>query len=208
MASISLFLPYIRTVAEGCPDLIIEQQIQHTIADFCERSLCLKTEKTIDLVANTASYNVAPAVGTEVVKILNLYVDGKPIDTTSVDEMDESVPDWRTRTGTVIGYLQDSHEDVLLVYIPTSDITGGIRFRYAYRPSILTTDFPDMLYERWFEGILAGAKARVFSITGKPWSDPAQASYLFGMYENAVGAAAAMGAKQFGRAPLRVRACP
>lgn len=206
--NISVFLSYIATSIEGVPDPLIEQQTRHTLADFCERSLVLKTEKTANLVSGTATYNITPDTDTQVVKVLSVYVDGEPISQTSVEELDESVADWRTATGVIDGYLLTSHEDVQFVRIPDSSITAGIRYRYAYRPDIAAVTFNDMLYERWFEGIMAGIKARLFMISGKPWSDPAQAGYYRGIYEDAIGAAAAMGAKQFGSIALRVRACP
>ncbi len=206
--NISVFLPYVSTAVEGAPDVLIEQQLRHTIADFCERSLVLKTEKTANLVAGTSTYTITPDAGTQVVKIIGVYVKNQLVLPTSIEDLDASVTDWRNASGQVIGYILNSHEEIQLVKNPDSSMTDGIRYRYAYRPDLAADDFHDMLYERWFEGLLAGVKGRLFALSGKPWSDPNQAGYYNSAFESAIGAAAAMGAKQFGSAALRVRACP
>jgi hypothetical protein len=199
---------HVKAIAEACPEIIITQQAQHTIVDFCERSLCLKKEEVVNLYSGVSEYTVDAGVGFQVVKVVDLYVNEKKIDPTSVEDLDQNITDWRTKTGTAIGYIHNSHEDIRIIYIPDQTIVDGLRFRFAYRPDYSATEFPDMIFERWFEGILAGVKSRILAITNKPWSDPAGADFYRGVFENAIGAASAMGAKQFGVAKLRVTPCP
>jgi hypothetical protein len=75
----------------------------------------------------------------------------------------------------------------------------------AIKPTRASTGISTDLYEKYLEEIAYGAKARLFAMKAKPWSDAKLAAFNLGMFDQAIGRAKVQAAKGHTRARLRVK---
>lgn len=199
----------------GADQPLVLYHVKDTCYDFYARSLYGKQWVTpIDVVQGTASYAAAPVDSTNfaTTKVLEvMYQDGsagrsQKLDPKSADDLDRDLPHWRVCQGRVSCYTQNDVDDITLALIPACSTAGGLKVRIAYAPLPSGAGIDDKVYQRFSREIAAGVKSRLMIMPKKPWSNPQLASKYERDFDLAVAGAAAMAAKEFGRAPLRTRA--
>lgn len=160
----------------GCPDLIVRKTLDDVYRDFCRRSCSLRARRHLLLHHHECEIQVPPMFG------------GITDSVTFVT--------WRKRR-------LDEHYDYTV--IPGNP--PSVRFDRRYVPGHCERDLPEVYVEsveipkigserapRWFlskygEYIVSGVLARLMSMSGKQWSDGAQAQVENIRYENAVSEA-------------------
>ena len=179
--------------------------------ELCESTMVHSVEfAPIDVVANQATYTPeSPVAATELTTVRTAWVNGKQLDFAPMDTIAGWHTDWRTLTDPQPrAFTQYDMASIVLVPKPTVSYTGGLVIFAAIRPTILAATIADFLVTDYREVIAKGAKARLFAMTGKPWSNPAEASRLRTEFGSDVGNIRVAVSKSFTRASLRVAPRP
>ncbi|HWQ39177.1 MAG TPA: hypothetical protein VNM24_11325 [Burkholderiales bacterium] len=191
----------------GCPQAVAKNAIRNAAIDFCERSLIWRADmEPISAVANQAEYDFEPEAGAAVVKVVRLWYDKKEIYPQTPEQLAERYAHWPSQAGTPLYYTQERPDAVILVPYPNADLAGALTGKLALKPTRASTAGPAFLFEEWLEAIACGAKARLFAMKKKPWTDGELAGHHQAMFDHAIAKTMRRASQGHTRAPLRVRA--
>lgn len=176
LVSLELFFPYIVPHAPGCPEPTLKQAILLATRAFCKRTHVWRETSDAETVDADAFPYKLSSPAQELVKVLDVWVNGAKIDPYTKQVAADSGQQWRDDSGTPLGYLLDSTDALLLVPSPTGVVS--LEIDAAYMPSLAATSVQDVLYRQHAETIAAGALAYLVSMPNVPWARPdAVASY-------------------------------
>ena len=209
MTAYTGWFDYVIPDIPGITNTLAEQAIRNAVIDFCRRTLLYrKTLAAISIVGGTATYTVTPDANTLVSDFLTVLVNGKPIDPQTEAWLDQEVLNWRTTaTGPAKAYISPANNQITLVPKPSESIASGLVVAVAQRPTRASTECPDWLMEDYAEEIAHGAKARLFAMKRKPWSDPGLSKYHMGEFNAAIGIGAVRASQARTRTRLRTAIC-
>jgi hypothetical protein len=217
----TLLLDDVMPEVRGCDVATALHIIKRTCRDFMDKAVCSRTLlPAMNTLNGVGTYAVVhnDAANFEVGQILLAEYNGKKIFPRTAEWLDDtqgvwerntgSSPfySWRTQTGFVRFYTQQSQASITLVAVPDCDTIGGLLLTVADSPIYTGGGIPDDVFNDWNEDIAAGALARLKRMSGKPWSDPAGAQDRQRQYQAAIGSANASASRAYGRAPLRSKA--
>lgn len=137
----------------GCPIPLVLQELRRAGRQFCIDTELLRETLTMSSVASQADYTLRPTIADEILRITSLKIDD-----TEVSDMDS--------------YEFVSPETLRFETAPTASDTDDMSIEVALAPSLPTCYLPDDFLRRWTEPIVAGAKAALMLMPGKPWSNP------------------------------------
>jgi hypothetical protein len=206
LANLTAFYDYILPDIPGIGLGLALQEIRNAVIEYCEKSLSYEyTLPAIDVVASTHTYTLSPETNTRVVDIKHVLYDDEELEPASEAELDTLFNDWRTTGAGTPGYYLSviDRSSIRLVKTPSGDLTGGLLVKVAQAPLRAATTVPDWLLERKADAIGYGAKARLFAMRKKPWSDAARAAYYLEKFEACCGRGDIEQTKNFTRKPLR-----
>jgi len=72
-------------------------------------------------------------------------------------------------------------------YIPTEDLTDGIKVEVALNPEVDAVDGPAWILNRFSDGIVAGAKMELYGQLSRPWYDPSMYVVTRSEFQTAIG---------------------
>lgn len=206
--ALSTLIPQLLVKAPMVPQPLAIFALREAAALFCrETALIKETLPAITLVPGTAEYAMPTSTpsSTRAVKVLEAWVDDREITPITAAEIKESTSgNWTAHTGSVLHYLQEREDKILLYKIP--EATGSLVVRAAIGPSLTATSVDDMLVDRYWRAIVAGALAELFETPGETFSNPERAAVQQGIFMDYVGEAKLKAAKGFGTAKKRVKA--
>ena len=150
-----LLVKVIRDMPRRPDDPLVNDAIRSAWREFLIESEVWREDlAAFDAVEDQAEYTLAPSAG-----VINRIIKVK-IDDSTVD-MDP------------IGYYL-AGEDTLTFeedYVPSEDGTANIEVQVALEPDVNGTVGPAWIMNRWSEGLVAGAQARLFKMKGRQWFD-------------------------------------
>jgi hypothetical protein len=206
MTALTGFYDY---VMPGLPNVgadLALQAIREACVDFCEKSLVYTYDvPAINVVGSTHTYAITPEVGTRTFDVLEVFYNGTQLSPASDVELDGLYSDWRS-TGTGVPAYYTSKIDrssIRLVKTPADSLADGLVVKIAQAPLATATDVPDWLLERYRQAVAHGAKAVLYAMPKKPWSDGGLSKYHSGLFEAECGRANISKAKQHTRKRLR-----
>lgn len=173
MQTLAAFLPRVLPKAPGCSTPLAEQSLVDAAIAFCEESLAIREWRaTFPTVAATAAYTQANGTYETVSKVLAVRIDGMPIEPMQTRFEGQLI----TSSGRPTRFFTQRTGDVTsLVLYPTPDRVYTVEVQVANRPIRGTTQLADDLFHLWVEPVTAGALARIQSVAGQPFYDPASA---------------------------------
>lgn len=177
----------------GCPVDIATNAIRNAVIELCNRSQILQFELSPNLtvIDGQANYTLGSLpTGSVVARILKAWFNGFEIEPKDSDALTRMYGDWRGLTGGTPRFITMTPPDlttVTLVPPPSNpDPTTVFRIRVALRPSRTSTDFDPNVAESYAEEIAHGAKARLMTIPGKPYSNSNLAAYHAGAFNDGI----------------------
>lgn len=177
------FVPHVAVEVKDAPIILIESQLRLAATDLCRRSQPWVGEiapKTVNL--GTATYSLLPAVEEAVVfEVYSLWLDGRLLSHMPLAQMRRFGGNWPSLSGDVEGYVQLDDGSVTLFKKPA--VGGQLTGLAALVPSPSSKGLPDWLGVKFFDGIVAGAKARLFAMQGVPWSNAESARYYSSIFD-------------------------
>ena len=184
----------------GCPNFVITKALRETAIDFCEDTLLWYTDlDRITMVDGTNSYALSVAAGLQgqiaVIQSVKFKTNGTADSTfteippTTLLEMAATkVANWEFETADAPTYYYLDVDDNLILYpIPSAGSTSGLLLKVNLRPTETATSVADFLFTRHRRLIMQGAKAKLLSMVGVPWTDDAKAAENMQQYEIAKG---------------------
>jgi hypothetical protein len=165
----------------GCPSPYVTRLLKRVIREFCKRTHCDQADDTISVVAATQTYTLSNPVNKEIIAL------------TKVEDEDE-YPYSAYFFDPLVFKLNDS---------PSEAFTLNIR--YALRPTTATTSIDDIIYNNYYEGIIAGVKAKAKAEHRKTWYDPIGAESSRKLYEFYVRKAKNDLSRQFSNKDQRIK---
>ena len=203
MATLSSFLPHIRPDVEGAPTPLILERTRRVVRDFCQRAHVVRQDHAaINVVAATALYTLTEPSDLQIVTLHHVLHDSQTVVGVGEDWLDTSFPhvtpryvehraqiqvQWRTQVSQQPAwYYQPSRIQVRLVPIPEAALTDGLEVSMILKPTPVTSEVPDVVYDEHFESITAGVLAELLEMTGKAWHEPRRAETERAMFEAAI----------------------
>lgn len=199
MATWSQFYDDVLPEVPGCPTPLAEKEIKNACLDFMIRTeIQRKTVVNLDHPGGASALDLGHtdivASTDQVVAVLGVWVNDKPLEVKSVDEIEVDFPDWMTVTGEPVYAVQEGSA-LWLVPSPAAVLTNAIKLRVSYAPNETAAAIPDVVFHLYREDIACGAKARLFAKPKKPWTDPSMAAEYMRAYTRAVDAATVKAAR-------------
>lgn len=188
-------------------DPVTEAAIRRSVIEFFSRSWLWKyLPDPVDLVAGEPVYDLEPPQGGSVVAVMNVIVNGQPIDNKTIEWLDRNVPLWRTERRASSYFTQVQSDQVILAPVPDTNVTGGITMTLAIAPSATSKSFPAWVVNNvnYLETIVDGALYRLMLMPNKPWTDLKNGADRRLQFNTGVASASELAATALSRAPTRV----
>lgn len=139
----------------GIPSFVVEDKIRDTVIEFCRRTWAY--EQDLDAITTTAgndTYTLTTPNDTEILSVLSV----------------------RDSNDSPLGFaLSADYSSIKLLTEPTSEFSFTVKA--VLTPGPESTDFPDFIFNRYREELVAGAKGKCFEMTGRPWFNGQAAGY-------------------------------
>lgn len=154
-------LTHVLPEVHGCSDPLAEQAIRDVVIEFCARSRVWVHEcDPADIDAGEAVYDIDLPSGAALVQIHAVRVGDKDLDPLAGFQLE--------------GYSQRNDDELVLVPTPDASLADGLLVGLVVKPSRASTGFPGWINERYQDGIVSGAKARLMMKQGTAWYNPQQ----------------------------------
>lgn len=187
---------------------LVTNAVRNAAIEFCDRSWVYRVElDPMPGEENVPDYALeSPIKKTVVVKVLRLWYDKKEIYPKTQDDLASMYAHWPSQAGTPQWFTQRDPEVLLLVPMPAATLVDALSAQIAIKPSRVATCIDTAIYEKYLEEIAHGAKARLFAMSRKPWSDAKLQADHQAQFTDAIGRARVQAVRGHTRARLRMKA--
>lgn len=192
MASLNYdsLIPYIALDVAGAPYPLIVAMINMAAREFCLQSSCWNEYEDIPLAADKSDYEPSTPNGAQVRFVKSILINNREILPASEDKVLYYMRSAFSAVGSPLYYYMLNDMAFRVLPKPTLMDAGQImRVRTVFVPKFNATVFDANLIERYAETLIAGAKARLMEMPGKPWSNPGLAGYNKGLFDVGVAKA-------------------
>lgn len=196
------FLPEVLPQVPGCAEIVAVNAVRNAAIEFCDNTLFWQASQDPVTVANTDFPLLLTGVaGARVTQVLTCVVDGTPIDPTTMDALENSVPFWRTKVASSPSnyFLPDPYNLSLYPMLDTG-VSVELVLRVAYTPTRVATGIEEYVYQKHLEVIAAGALNKLMVQPAQPWSNPELAAFYREKFMKGITDASIDASKSFGRA--------
>lgn len=169
--TITSLLPFVLPQVPSCPDDVAEFNLLQAAIEFCQRSTAWRAfQGDITTIADTTAYEFELAADQRVAKLLQVTLDGQEVEVVA-PELGRQY-DTREVTGPY------AYGELGAFEIHPAPAAGLVLRTYsALMPSQTATTLP-AAFERYFDIIANGAKARLFAMPKADWTDPNEAARM------------------------------
>ena len=198
----------ILTDIPGAKQEFVRHHLKLAAIEFCKLAwVWLIDQAVIPVVAGTNSYSwTSMPAGTAVARVLQVWIEKRQIFPKTRNELSDIYGDYMRAEGPSRYFIADLPSKIILVPKPSSDIADGITAKFAVAPTRAATGVETEIFDRYFDAISKGAKARIFGIKRKPWTDMDKATEQRVLFEDAISEAKTNVIRSFAGARLRNRA--
>jgi len=197
MAALSDFHPFILTDVMGCPIPTVDHRLILAAREFCDLSGIWREwldTITADGTVNTFDHDLTSQQ--ELIRYTRCIVNDEDAGEYEILSRSDLPPDWSdtASTGLVDTVVHIDGAEFMVFSLPASGDT--IRMEAVFKPKISATTLPAVLYDRFAEGVAAGALSRLLLLPNMPWTNPALADIHRRNFEAAAHLAANDGFRQ------------
>lgn len=175
---LSKFYPRLIPSVVGCPEPLAQQALLDSAISFCDQSLAVTANlDPITIPVGINAVELEPPTDTTVAQILYVWYDKNLLNAVPFGQFTGIY----RPNGSPVDYTIEYIDEVvnLMVYpAPEKQIKNGCVVRCALRPTRDATKVHDILYQRYAEGIVAGAQAVLCAMPDQPWTDYARAMQM------------------------------
>lgn len=196
-------IPYVRDV----PEIVVVQAVRNATIQFCERTRVLQTNlDPMDVNARVSVYDFQPDIGYKVVDIMEAWYGDQLLIPKAVEELTRiyRTSNWNDLDGNPYYYFRSRTQEITLVPSPRTDETAKLKLRVAVTPSRDSDTVDGEIYERYYEFISLGARARLFDTANQPYYDPKAAQVYLKRFSDAMNDVRTRVAKGLTRASVQI----
>jgi len=182
---LSEVIPYVRDV----PEMVALQAVRNAAIQFCEMTRVLQLNlEPMDVTQSVSKYEFDPPIGYKIVDIMEAWFGDQLLIPKPVEELTRiyRTSNWNTLDGNPYYYFRDRTQEVQLVPMPKVTETGKLKIRASISPVRASTTVDGELYERYFEHIAMGARARLCDTPNQPYYDPKSAQTYLKRFSDAM----------------------
>lgn len=183
------FFPEVLPFVTGCPEPVAINAIRNACIEFCRGSQVWQYDHDpISAIANHSEYPFFLPDDSWLSAVLTAKYDGNGLTASTLEELDDWSPSWRTLTGTPSRYYLIRTDDIYirLVHMPDETKTNVLNCLLALEPTLASTDVEDIIYYDYRRQIGLGALAYLMEMPGKPWTNDAKAREKMAYFKHAV----------------------
>lgn len=206
MTDFASFYSLIKPYADGVAGPAMDNALRQAAIRFCQQTCAWQViSSLVNVTAGVNTYDVDIPGEAEIVKIMRLAYDKRPIDPQSLDDLDMKYADWTAETGTPACYTQLTPEQIILVPMPSSTVPLAMSYRAAYKPSQGASTLPDILYRQYAIAIARGALSLLLMESNRGYYSPQEALRYEALFETDIEDTKLAVAYSFTRAAKRTR---
>lgn len=205
MKPFSDFVPYIGVDIDRAGDPVIEHACRNAAIEFFTKArVWIVDIAPVDVVAATAGYAlISPVAETTPVLPLELFHGVTKLVPKTREELAREYGNWKDVDGMPRFFCADRPRQFILVPNPTDALLAGITGQIAITPTRSAEGVDDEMFEDHVESIVLGAKARLFRMKNRSWSDRNLANDNLALFNEEIAKARLRAAKAFSRARIR-----
>jgi hypothetical protein len=158
-------LPFVLPAMPSCPDDVALFNLRWAAIEFCQKTLAWREQQgEITTLADVTEYAYEVSSDRRVTKLLSVLLDGEEVEVLPPDEGRRR--DARDSDGPYVYGLLSSFE-----IRPAPDADLPLITYAAVMPTTLSDIIPAD-FERWYDVLADGAKARLFALPQTDWHNP------------------------------------
>lgn len=186
-------------------DPVVERAVRNAAIEFCQDSwIWREYGSPVSITSGESRVDLEIPAGADLATVISVSLDGITLDPESGDALSRYHPRWDTDRGAPKRYTQVDPSYLILSPVPDANYVDQLVICYALMPKRTSTGFPDWIANQWWDGIVAGAVARLMLTSNRPWSDLKVGPIKRRIFDDAVAQAKESALRGLGRAPTRV----
>ena len=196
-------IPYVRDV----PEVVVVQAVRNAAIQFCERTRVLQTNlEPMDVTAEVAVYDFQPDIGYKVVDIMEAWYGDQLLIPKAVEELTRiyRTSNWNDLDGNPYYYFRSRTQEITLVPYPRVSELAKLKLRVSLTPARDADTIDSEIYERYYEFISLGARARLYDTANQPYYDPKAAQVYLKRFSDAMNEVRTRVAKGLTRASVQI----
>lgn len=156
------------------PDLTLLDAVQKAASEFFHQSgAWVETLDPIELVEGVYEYGLSLPSGARAARLHEGAIKNGSAPMVSVTEREFFTFDLTADGNPGYLALSESTGSAFVWPVPSAAAAGNqVSMRVTIAPNRECDTIPDLLGEKWREGIIAGAKARLMRMPKRDWTDP------------------------------------
>lgn len=174
MVNLSAFFPRLIPNVMGCPEPLAQQALLDAAITFCDQSLAVTVDlDPITVPVGATAVELETPDQTTIAQVLYAWYDKQLLNSVPYGQFTDIYRPNATPTDYTIEYL-DEVANLRVYPAPTKAVTNGLVVRVALRPTRTATQVHDILFQRYVEGIVAGAQSILCAMPDQPFSNDAR----------------------------------
>ena len=201
------FLPDVVQFVKDVPEIVAVQAIRNATIQFCEKTRVLQTQLSpMDMTAGVSVYGFEPDVGYKVVDIMEAWYGDKLLIPKAVEELTRiyRTSNWNDLDGNPYYYFRSRTQEVTLVPKPKVTEAAKLKLRVAVVPSRSSSVIDEEIFERYYEIITLGARARLYDTPNQPYYEPKSAQLYLKRFSDGMNEVRTRVAKGLTRAAVQI----
>jgi len=195
------------TEVAGVTQPVALNAIKQAAIEFCDRAwVWIVDQGPIPVAALANTFDWEPPSGTEAVRPMQVWLDKRPLVPKTANELSELYGDFMQAEGSPACFVQNRPDQLIVVPKPVNVQPGEITAKLAVKPTQAATGMESVILSKFRDAICHGAKARLYRMPRKPWSNGPSATYYQGMFDNTVSTGQVAVIRGFAGARARVKA--
>lgn len=164
------FHPRVMPYVIGCPDPMVDQALTEAAREFCVTTKAWQETEEFAAVAGSDPVAFIKPDDTEVIQVMRVRVDGKPLRVLNHIQLPTPEEEGGTNPQTVYRVSEDEYR-----ILPALNAGQTVSITLALRPTQTGPGVGDTVFAKYVEAISAGARAILQRLPRQPWSDMVQA---------------------------------
>lgn len=173
MALFADFIPYVTEHAVGAPAPTILRAVKSATIEFARESQIIERQlDPIFIAANTSDYDIELDDGYQALLVRAAWVNDLPVDVAAAQEFQALSRRYGSQVGDKVQAVGLPNYALATVF-PTPRASGEVlRLAVTVAPTHDSEEIDDDIFNRYVEGIAAGAAYRLQMQPRKPWTEP------------------------------------
>jgi hypothetical protein len=160
----------------------------------------------MDVTEAVAIYEFEPDIGYKVVDVIEAWYGDQFLVPKAVEELTRiyRTSNWNDLDGNPYYYFRSRTQEITLVPKPQESEVAKLKLRVAVVPSRASSGIDEEIFERYYEYITLGARARLYDTSGQPYYDPKAAQVYLKRFSDSMNEVRTRVAKGLTRASVQI----